>query len=260
MSAPASTAGKVVSLAGHSSYRPNFRGLCAAHIRAARDKLRMDHAAFAGYLSSVVGWTVLAEAAARWEQGASAPPGDVALAVDWLLGDEVYPVDLLGPVPPGFPAQALVGWWVTCYDFPHGARRLYHADVAQVTAESRDRVRVTNHSPAPRTEGRAFPFRNEIEAQLASRHLIGHWRNTSDTRYFGSLHLAVLPGETIMEGYYTGFGSDIEVSGGRWKWARLDTGTAPEISLREPSVLHGLVAGRSQDDPPLAVADIGEET
>lgn len=259
MSAPASTAGKVVSLAGHGSYRPDFRGVAASHVRAARERLHMDHATFAGYLSGVVGWTILAEAEARWEQGSAAPPGDVALAADWLLGDEARPVDLLASVPPAFPAQALAGWWVTCYDFPHAGRRLYHADVARIAAESDCRVRVTNHSPSPRTDGRVFPFRNEIEAQLASRHLTGQWRNVSDTRYFGALQLAVLPGETVMDGWYTGFASDISVSEGRWKWVRLDTEDMPRLTLREPSVLHGLIAERSQDDAPLALADIGEE-
>jgi hypothetical protein len=74
------------------------------------------------------------------------------------------------------------------------------------------------------------------------------------------LHLAVLPGETIMEGFYTGFGSDISVSFSPWKWARIEAEAAPDVTLHEPSVLHGLVAERTQDDPPLAVADIGEGT
>jgi hypothetical protein len=185
----------------------------------------------------------------------------VVLAARYLAGEEVPELSgaLLATVPPAVPAGELAGYWVTCYGFMHGGAQRYHADVALVTAESERRVRVTNYPPAPRTDGRAFPFRNEIEATLASRHLIGHWRNTSDTRYFGSVHLAVLPGETIMEGHYTGFGSDISVSEGRWKWARVETETAPPVTLREPSVLHGLLAERSQDDPPLAVADIGEE-
>ena len=31
-----------------------------------------------------------------------------------------------------------------------------------------------------------------------------------------------------MQGYYTGVGSDIEVSQGFWKWVRLDPGSLPE--------------------------------
>jgi hypothetical protein len=56
--------------------------------------------------------------------------------------------------------------------------------------------------------------RNEIDAQLANRHLIGCWKNSSDNRYFGVLHLAVLPGEAVMEGHYSGYESDVEVSKG----------------------------------------------
>jgi hypothetical protein len=61
-----------------------------------------------------------------------------------------------------------------------------------ITAGSDRTVRISNQTAA-RTEGREkSPFRNEIDAQLASRHLLGYWRNTSDTRYFGLVHLAVL--------------------------------------------------------------------
>lgn len=264
MSSPASA--DVISLTARAAYRPDFRGLASAQLRAAREKLGLDQEGFAACLTDMVGWDVDPDLVSRWERGRGTPPGDVVLAARHLAGDEAPEPSgmLLGTVPHGFPAQALCGYWVTCYDFPHAGARRYHADIARVTAESDRRVRVTNHPPEPRTEGRAFPFRNEIDAVLASRHLIGHWRNTSDTRYFGSLHLAVLPGETIMDGYYTGFASDILASEGRWKWVRLETGSLPDaappdVILREPSVLHGLVAQRSQDDPPLALADIGEE-
>lgn len=182
-----------------------------------------------------------------------------------LVSAEPRPSEtLLDTVPHSFPAAALCGHWVTCYQFRRGEMPRIHADIARVTAESERHVRATNHPPAPRTEGRAFPFRNEIEAQLASRHLIGHWKNTSDTRYFGAVHLAVLPGETVMEGYYTGFGSDIEVSTGRWRWVRIDpeslSGVAlPKVVLREPAALYDLVTNHSQHDPPLKLADVGEE-
>lgn len=171
---------------------------------------------------------------------------------------------LLGSVPHSFPVDALNGPWVTCYEFrPGGGTLQCHADIAHVAAVSDRQIRATNHPPAPRTEGRATPFRNEIEASLASRHLVGHWKNTSDTRYFGSIHLAILPGETVMEGYYTGVASDIAVSAGRWKWVRLEpeslSGTAlPEVILREPSVLYDRVMKHSQNDAPLTLADIRE--
>jgi len=177
------------------------------------------------------------------------------------------PATVLGLVPPGFLADALNGYWVTCYEFRSGGQDgtpHHHADIARVTAESDRRIRAVNHPPEPRTEGRANPFRNQIEAELAGRHLIGHWKNTSDTRYFGSVHLAVLPGETVIDGYYTGVGSDIEVSVARWKWVRLGAGSLgsadlQEIVLREPSMLYDLVMNRSQFDAPLALADVREE-
>jgi hypothetical protein len=122
-------------------------------------------------------------------------------------------------------------------------------------------VRAVNHPPEPRTQGRANPFRNEIEAELVSRHLVGHWRNVSDTRYFGSVHLAVLPGETVMDGYYTGFASDVEVSTGRWRWLRLDAEAAEldGLALRKPEDLMALVTLRSPAHPPLTVAEIRED-
>jgi hypothetical protein len=187
-----------------------------------------------------------------------------------ILHDDTLDVvgTVLGSVPHGFRADALGGHWVTCYQFRHGGQDgtpQHHADIAHVTAESDRRIRAVNHPPEPRTEGRANPFRNQIEAELAGRHLIGQWKNTSDTRYFGSVHLAVLPGETVMDGYYTGVVSDIEVSAARWRWVRLEPGSLegadlPRTALREPSALYDLVMNRSQYDAPLTLADVREET
>jgi hypothetical protein len=171
-------------------------------------------------------------------------------------------------VPHGFLADVLSGHWLTCYQFHHGGlddAPQHHADIARITAESDRCILAVNHPPEPRTEGRANPFRNQIAAELAGRHLVGQWRNTSDTRYFGSVHLAVLPGETVMDGYYTGVGSDIDVSVSRWRWARLELGSLEgadlgEIVLREPAALYDLVMQRSQFDAPLALADVREES
>jgi hypothetical protein len=79
-----------------------------------------------------------------------------------------------------------------------------------------------------------------------NRHLVGHWKNISDTRYFGSVHLAVLPGETVMDGYYTGFSSDIQVDAMRWKWVRLDPESLSgvdlqEVTLNDPDMIHALL-------------------
>jgi hypothetical protein len=170
---------------------------------------------------------------------------------------------LLETVPHSFDADALNGAWVSCYQF--GRPLKYHADIAHLTVESDRHVRIRNYPPEPRTDGHVSPFRNEIEAQLASRNLIGQWKNTNDTRYFGALHLAILPGETVMEGYYTGFDSDIHVTTGFWKWVRLEpeslTGAdLSTMTLRDPAELYALVEKRSQYDEPLALTAVGEDT
>lgn len=102
---------------------------------------------------------------------------------------------------------------------------------------------------------------DEITAVLAGRHLIGEWANTSDTRYFGTLQLAVLPGEIVMRGGYYGVASDIEVSSGSWTWVRLDLGPVPPVgfALREPRELYDLVTTHSQYGEPLTLADVREE-
>jgi DNA-binding transcriptional regulator YiaG len=257
-SSPASA--EVISLTARAAARADYRGLSAAQLRSAREKAGLTPEEFADHLSDLVGWDIDPDLMRPWEAGRGMPPGDVVMACGQLLVGEPPPgLNVLGTIPGGFPAQALAGFWLTCYDFSHAGTVQYHADVAQVVAESGRHVTVTNHAPEPRTEGRASPFRNEIEAELVSRHLVGRWKNTSDTRYFGSLQLAVLPGETIMEGYYTGFGSDISVSSGRWKWVRLETGVIPEVVLREPAELHALAVKRSPYDAPLTLADVRED-
>ena len=43
----------------------------------------------------------------------------------------------------------------------------FHADIAQLIADSDSHVQAVNHPPEPRSVGRSRPFRNEITAQLA---------------------------------------------------------------------------------------------
>lgn len=168
---------------------------------------------------------------------------------------------LLASVPHCFSADMLGGFWVTCYQFNSSRGMQCHADITQLTPQSDRRVTAKNYPPDPRTQGQAS-FRNEIEAQLANRHLIGHWKNTSDTRYFGSVHLAILPGETVMDGYYTGFSSDVQVDAMRWKWVRLDSTSLSgvdlqEVTLNDPDVIHALLEN-PPNDAPLDLAAIVE--
>lgn len=166
---------------------------------------------------------------------------------------------LLESVPSSFSARVLAGFWVTCFTF--GTK--CHADIAHVMPESDRRVRIKNDTPMPRTERRDPPFRNVIQAELVNRHLVGHWKNLSDTRYFGSIHLAVLSGGEVMAGYYTSFSNDIKVATGRWKWVRLDPESLGDVDLRlvklrEPNEIHSLVTGHSRSGRTLAWRDAVE--
>jgi transcriptional regulator with XRE-family HTH domain len=206
---------------------------------------------------------------ARWESGHATPQPAMLHALEVALdlpasalgfGEAPEGIPWLGP--PAFPAAALAGEWVTVYQFTHSPdwgpdrQPCHHADIAHVTAESDRHLRITN-GPA-RTEGRAVPFLNEVEVQLSGRHLIGDWRNTSDTRYFGTVHLAALPGETVLSGYYTGLASDITVSMSPWRWVRLAGATA-DIVLAEPAKIYSMVMAHLPTDAPLTASGIGEE-
>ncbi len=257
VAAPVSAArAGVVSIGAHPGYHPDYARLASGQVAAARESLGYTPEQFADYLSAILGWAIRPYAVKRWE-GGDAPPGDVLLA----CGTQAAPaVPLLAAVPPAFPVEQLAGPWLTCYQFTHAGKPRYHADIAHVVTGPDGRIRAVNHPPEPRSEGRPRSFRNEIDAALAGRHLIGEWRNMSDTRYFGTLQLAVLPGEIVMEGYYAGVGSDVEVSTGFWRWVRLDPDAGlTEITLREPSDLHDLVMSHSQYGAPLTLADVRGE-
>jgi DNA-binding transcriptional regulator YhcF (GntR family) len=153
---------------------------------------------------------------------------------------------LLESVPHTISADTIAGLWATSYRFTWDGSIRHHADITRVTPQSSRRLVATNYPPDPRTKGHVPAFRNDIEAQIANRHVIGHWRNVSDSRYFGSLHLAVMPGEAVMHGYYTGFLTDIEVEAKAWRWVRIDPVTTSgvelaKVTLKEPEAIHGLV-------------------
>jgi hypothetical protein len=250
---------EVVSITAGAVSRLGYKRFASARVAGARRKLGMTLTEFADYLAGEVGYPVTPETVMYWEEEDS-PPSEVYLAAEAALGGAPRPEPaLLDSVPNALPASAIAGAWVTAYQFTHAGTARFHADIAHVTAVGERDVQAVNHPPPPRTQGRASPFRNEIEGRLFSRHLKGDWRNTSDTRYFGGLQLAVLPGETVMDGHYGGYESDISVSVARWKWVRLEPGDLSALTLREPSALYELVMSRTQDDPPLTVDDIREE-
>lgn len=254
---------EIVNFAARAAGRVGYKRLASAKVTGARVHLGMTPAEFAVYLTAELGWEVTVEALDYWEDS-DAPPGDLLAACEAVTGDSPEAVSQLYAVPHSFAAEALAGYWVTAYEFTHAGKPMFHVDIALVEAVSERRVRAVNHPPQPRTQGRAYGFRNEIEAELASRHLVGTWKNVSDTRYFGAVELAVLPGEAAMEGIYTGFASDVSVSSGPWKWIRLDPPSLPgdltRVTMREPAAVYETVMTHSGDNGPLTLADIGEET
>ena len=178
------------------------------------------------------------------------PPGDVLMACSGQLPVQA----LLEAVPHTFAADTLAGAWATCYRFSQPPK--CHADIARLEVVSGRRVRIANYPPEPRTQGHAEPFRNEIEATLANRHLAGSWKNTSDARYFGTIHLAVMPGETVMEGFFTNFVDDVHVSTGFWKWVRIEPGVTGRRrrggdDSAGSAELHALLEAHSQYGAPL---------
>jgi hypothetical protein len=255
----------VVDLRTRSNYQPDCGALARRKILAARSALELSAAEFAAMLTPLVGWPVSGAAVEAWETK-SVPPGDVLVAVESAAQGQPHLPDahiggLLGSIPPSFTTESLTGYWVTSFTFVSSQTQRRHVDIASISAVTDRLMAISNHPPAPRSEGRASPFRNDLEAQLTNRHLIGHWKNSSDARYFGTFHLAVLPGEAVMAGYYTGFGSDVEVSTGSWRWVRLDKESIGDsdlsaVKLRDPAELGALIENHSQYDPALALADI----
>jgi tetratricopeptide (TPR) repeat protein len=78
----ASSDATVVSLAGRRGYRPDWASVASDRLGSARKKLRMDHDAFAAYLSAELGYQVEAYCLERWERGLVVPPADVYMAAD----------------------------------------------------------------------------------------------------------------------------------------------------------------------------------
>jgi hypothetical protein len=126
------------------------------------------------------------------------------------------------------------------------------------------RLLIDGRYPAVRiVDAHASGFRNEIEAGLFGRHLIGRWRNVNDSYFYGSLHFAVLPGETMLDGYYTGFLSDSQVVAERWRWVRVEPQSAEGVDvntvvLGEPRRIYDAIVGRSPFDAPIPLEKLTE--
>lgn len=165
---------------------------------------------------------------------------------------------LLSSIAPAVDPAVLNGLWVTTFVFDGQ----HHVGLSTITVTDSG-VTARNYPPEPRTEGHASGYANDIDAQVIGRHLIGQWRNINDRYYYGSIHLAVLPGETLLDGYYTSILTDTEVVADRWRWVRVDPRSAEEvdlsaITLREPRGLSDELARRTRFDRPIALDDVTE--
>ena len=92
MSNSADSGARVISLAGRRGYRPDWASMASARLGAAREKLRMDHEAFAACLSDALGYPVEAYCLERWERGLVVPPADVCMAADHAAQDIPAPL------------------------------------------------------------------------------------------------------------------------------------------------------------------------
>lgn len=166
--------------------------------------------------------------------------------------------DVMTGVRPGVDAAELAGLWVTSYVVDD----CHHVDLSVVSA-TKDGVSVKNYPPSPRLEGHERGYANDIDAGVFGRHVIGRWRNVNDRYFYGALHLAVLPGEMTMDGFYTAVLTDTEVGDGRWTWARVDTGSAARVdltavTLADPQEVSTLLSARTRFDGPVALAAVTE--
>ncbi len=164
--------------------------------------------------------------------------------------------DLLAPVAAAVEPACLAGLWATCYLVDNR----HHVDLSTVTVTN-TAVAAKNYPPQSRIEGHASGYANDIEARLFGRHLIGQWRNVNDRYFYGSIHLAVLPGETVLDGYYTAVATDTEVATGRWRWVRVDPGSADGVDLNtvalgDPRRLHDVILGRTHFEGPIPLDQV----
>lgn len=166
---------------------------------------------------------------------------------------------LLSAIKPAVEPEHLTGLWATAFSFDN----CDHVDLSVITA-AHNKLAAKNSPPEPRTEGHARGFHNDIEFSLFGRHLIGHWRNTSDSYYFGTVHLAVLPGETVLDGYYSAVLSDTQVVSDRWRWIRVEPRSADgialdTITLAEPSRLYSTIIEHPAHGSPIPLAQLTTE-
>lgn len=233
---------KELSLPQHAPAKTQYYRWVAGHVR---DLPRTYHCQVLEHMFP--GWTVEELFGRRARPDDSEPDSE--------FGDST----LLSAIAPSVDPTLLAGLWATAYIFEDTRR---HADLSTITVAG-PVLRSRNYPPAPRAEGHAAGHETDIKAALHGRHLMGQWRNTNDRYYFGSLHLVLQPGESILDGYYTGFLSDAAVVAERWRWVRIDPGTTDGIDLstltvREPRELFDTLTAHGPFEGPIPLAAVTE--
>lgn len=165
--------------------------------------------------------------------------------------------DVLATIAPGLEPALLSGLWVTGYLVSGGYR---HVDLSTVTVTA-SCLRSSNYPPAPRFEGHSSGHETDITARLFGRHLMGHFRNRNDRYFFGSLHLVVLPGELILDGYYTGFLNDTMVLVEPWRWVLIEPSSVADVDLTavtlgDPGEVYDMIFARTPFDGPLLLSEV----
>lgn len=163
---------------------------------------------------------------------------------------------LLSSIPSSLNLDHLAGLWATAFVF----EEMRHVDLTTVTV-AKNSVTAMNSPPPPRTEGNAVGFHNDLSLSLAGRHLIGTWRNSSDSYYYGGIHLAVQPSETVMDGYYTSVLTDTQVVANRWRWVRVDPASTvgvdlATVTLAAPEDLYEVLVAYKPAAPPIPLASL----
>lgn len=160
----------------------------------------------------------------------------------------------------GLSVASLEGLWATAFRFDGGLR---HVDITRISAQKGIHLSAANLAPVPCSEGRANGFCSEIEADLIGRQLVGYWRNTNDSYYFGTVQLAVLPAETILEGYYTGLDNEVRVIASPWRWVRISQGSAhgvdlSKLAMRDFDTAYARIVQHTLADAPMDLREVAE--
>ena len=225
MGSTANEAANVVHIGSRPDYRPDFRGLASAQVRAAREKLHLDHEHFAAYLGTLLGWTVMPTTVARWEDGA-VPPGDVVLAAA-VAADERYGLDRdeamgTGPwIPLADPEAAqgpLSGIWLSRYEYVSSGRggETFASEHYAVLIQYGSNLQV-------RSLPESTPSQVRMDLTANGQVMTGTWsERTSPLGYYegsvyhGACQMLLDPTAHRMTGSWVGFGREFDVNTGPW--------------------------------------------